>query len=310
VDAGGPAEDAGASDAGGLDAGADEDAGMDAGPDAGPVDAGPLTGESYFYVIDLLQLGAPDDEESTVVAGFDLDDRVSDRTDAESCRKEDWVGLPPESEEGVDNQLGPALISGEEEFQIQGNVDTAIQTGQLLILVNLLGVDDLEDDDRVVVEIMFGVLPEGTFVPTIVGERYAAGQTFDVDDRSLLEDMMAARVWVPGSIEGGRLTAGPGELALTIPFADLSVTLEILDMRLRMDVAESGIDNLVIGGSLDVERTLAALLALGTFDEGLTRLVLESQADLNRGEDGQCTAVSIGMEGAGVPAVRGAVRTL
>src|SRR5690349_11360452 len=91
-----------AMDAGSVDAGAGgTDAGLDAGTDAGPPDAGIRMrppgppGETRFYVLNLIDLGAPEEGgDPTVVPGFDLDGRVSDRSDLETCRHADSTSPP------------------------------------------------------------------------------------------------------------------------------------------------------------------------------------------------------------------------
>lgn len=278
---------------------------VDAGPDV--FDAGPLTGDSYLFIVDMLDLGVPDAVDETIVPGFDLDDRVSDRSDAETCNTEDFTSPPPDDEEGVDNVLGPVLAEGEDEFMIRAALDNNVASGLILLMLEVRGVDDLTTDDRVEVDVLFGLLPTGTTMPMLEGDGgFVPGQTFDVDSRSLLDDRMSARVSLPGVIVDGRVMAGPGGLNLTVPFGAETITLQLNRVEARFDIAADAITNGVIGGSLDVEDTAAELGGIGGFDEDLVRLVLRGAADLDR-EGAFCTAASIGLVFEGVETVKGEI---
>ena len=278
---------------------------VDVGPDT--FDAGPLTGDSYLFVVDVLDLGVPDPLDDTIVPGFDLDDRVSERSDATTCNKEDFTSPPPDSEEGVDNVLGPALAEGESEFMIRAALDNNVATGRILLMLEVRGVDDLVDDDRVVVDVLFGQLPAGVLAPVLEGDgSYVPGQTFDIDSRSLLADRMTARVSLPGVIVGGRVMAGPGGLNLTVPFDDDTIELQLDRVEARFDITEDTISNGVMGGSLDVDDTAAELGGVGGFDEDLVRFVLRGAADLDR-VGSFCTAASIALVFEGVDTVKGEV---
>lgn len=288
----------------GLDTGFD--AAVDAGFDAA-VDAGPLTGDDYFYVFDVLDIGAAaPGGDPTIVPGFDLDGVVSDGTEIETCRTPDFTSPPPDSEMGVDNSLGPLLAREESTFNIRANLRGSVQTGALLVLLRLRGVDDLVDDDRVEVDVLFGLLPEGTAAPALAGARFEPGQTFDIDGRSL-DAEMNPRVTLPGRIVDGRLRAGPGNLGLSIPFGAELVELQLDRVELRADVATTSLSRGVIGGALDVEETALALEPISDFDIALIRLVLNGAADLDR-VGSACTSVSVGLVFEGVDAIEGVVR--
>lgn len=286
-----------------------EDGAADAMMDA-EVDAGPLTGDSYLFVADILDVGAPiPGGDPDIVPGFDIDGRVSDATDREGCRKPDVTSPAPDGIEGVDNELGPVLAETEAMFGIRANLAEALRTGQLLVLFDVRGVDDFENDDRVEVDTLFGVLPAGVALPMRDGgSRYLPGQTFDIDTRSLMADGMTAAVTLPGRIVDGRLQAGPGEVSLVIPFMDMVISLDIQDVQLRFDVSAERISTGVLGGGLDVDATVTSLAGAG-FDDSLTRLVLNGAADLRPDSRFICQSVSIGLVFHGVPAVRGVTVT-
>ena len=190
---------------------------------------------------------------------------------------------------------------------IRAALDNNVASGLILLMLEVRGVDDFTNDDRVEVDVLFGVLPSGVTMPMLEGDGgFVPGQTFDVDSRSLLDDRMTARVSLPGMIIDGRVHAGPGGLNLTVPFGADTITLQLNRVEARFDITEDTLSNGVIGGSLDVEDTAAELGGVGGFDEDLVRLVLRGAADLDR-EGAFCTAASIGLVFEGVDTVRGEI---
>ncbi len=308
-----PDEDAGQLDAAAVDApsGDDvlaDDAGTDGGTDAG-TDAGPLTGETYVYVLDFMDVAAAEEGgDPAIVPGFDLDDRVSAADDLETCRREDFTSPAPDNEPGVDNRLGPTLASQEEMLHVRSNLIGNVRLGNVLVLLEVRGVDDFVNDDRVEVDVLFGLLPEGVEMPMLMADfRYVPGQTFDLDPRSFLDDGTTIRVSLAGRIVDGRLDAGPGSLTLTVPFEMDTVELDLKRVRSRFDISETGLARGVIGGSLDVEETAMRLAEVTEFDAATLEIILNGSADLDR-IDGRCRSVSIGLVFDGTTAVKGLVR--
>jgi hypothetical protein len=308
--------DAGAMDAPSVDAFVPMDGGTDAGlADAGRMRPDGAAGESRFYAVNVLDLGAPvPGGDETIVPGFDLDGMISDRSDPETCRHADRTSPPPDMEMGVDNELGPLLASQEMMFMVRANMRNSLAEGRLIVLLEVSDVHDWDNDPWVVVDVMFGLLPVGSLAPMLDAMgRVAPGQTFDVDVRSLEADMVTPAIRLDGAeIIGGRLRTGVGDFGIGIPYdMDTNIMLDIKRARLRADVTETRMTRGVIGGALQVEPTVAAIVAADPkrFDEGLIRLVLESAADLDRDAAGECTSVSIGMVFDAVEAVRGVVRS-
>lgn len=303
VDAG-EVDGGGGDDAGGVvDAGVDASEPSDGGTDAGPTDAGPLTGDTYLYVIDVLDLGAEDPE--GIAPGFDLDGST-----ARVCNQADYTSPAPASTPGIDNSLGPVLAAGEEQFRVREALALNVSSGRLLVLARLRGVDDFENDPRVEVDVLFGVLPAGVAMPTSSGGRFDAGQTFDVDARSLDVDGMTALSQLPGAIVDGRLTAGPGMLPLTVPFGTELVTLELGRVQMAFDVSESGLSNGVVGGALDVADTIVALSDVEGLDPGQVEFALEVFADLDPATaNRECQSISVALVFDGTTAVEGEVVT-
>ena len=91
-----------------------------------------------------------------VVPGFNLDSRVSERGDEETCGHPDLED--PEGRSGIDNQFATlfrllsVIVEDTPQIAIQG----AINEGRVLMMIELLGVDSFVDDDDVTLRIFRG----------------------------------------------------------------------------------------------------------------------------------------------------------
>lgn len=280
--------------------GCDADAGPSEDPppteDAALPDGRYFEGAGYMlpgsHVNVVKRIGVTTMIEPGVTKGFDLDGRTSDYTDEESCRHGDFVD--PDGREGIDNQLAAIwsdlypLVGEAVEALLQG----AINEGRVLVMMELVGVDDLVDDDDVTFNVYRGLLdPEiGTF------GFIAPSQTFyyDYDSPISTASNMA--------IVGGELVAGPVQLQLPINILDLDIIANIYGGFVRMQIAGDGTFTGYIGGAFSLDEILSALLQTGAAAE--TRLVapiFENNADMGY-EDGVCTLISVGFEFEGTTA--------
>ena len=115
--------------------------------------------------------------EPGVALGFDLDSKVSEEGEVESCGHGDL--LDPEGNAGIDNQLAKIwsdlqpLVGTQVDALLQG----AINEGRVLLMFELEGMDDLKNDDSVTLNVFRGLLdPDvGTF------GYIAPDQSFDYD---------------------------------------------------------------------------------------------------------------------------------
>jgi hypothetical protein len=276
-------------------------------PDPDPTPASCDTGATYTFVLDMMDLGHPvAGGDPTIVPGFDLDGRVSDGTDAASCRQVDYVS--PHGDPGIDNQLGPAMVEVPD-VDVTGDLERAVQRGRLILLARISHVDDLVNDDCVDFDVLFGRMPEGMTAPaTGVDDRFMPGQTFDVSERTLLPDgeprfHMGGATIVNGRVDGTSADAVPFQIPT--PGGDMT-ELSLLRPRIAADVSESGIENGVLGGRLDVEDTIGALSPVAP--PVLVDALLRGLADLEPDERGICQSVSAAAVFAGVPAVEGVTR--
>lgn len=282
------------------------DAPMDAGPVDAPVDApdsGP--GETALFVVNKLRTPTAVGGE---VIGFNVDGLVSDAADADGCNKMDYTSPAPDSETGVDNQLGPLLTSFETQLGLNAAAATAFENGTLLLLIEVTDIDDYENDAYVGVNVLFGRLPPGIYAPELdSGGFIAGGQTFDIDATSYESDMMTPHVRFMGSIVDGRLHTDTTGFTLALPYNSYVIMLAIKLAELRFNIAPEGLETGIIGGALDVEDLITAVS--GVIDStyiSLLRLLLGNAADL-KVLSGACDNISVGMTFTATTAVLGDV---
>jgi hypothetical protein len=253
-------------------------------PDIGAPDVTAVKKTTYLVVLD--KLGFSREDPVGIAPGFNLDDQISEEGDEDTCGIPDYTS--PEGEEGIDNQLAfiePALGAvglGAAEDLIQ----STIQEGGILIMMQIDGVDDLVNDPEVQLTIRTGL-----GVPLLGTDGLLlSGQTFHLHPES--PDSLAQI----GTIEDGILNAGPFVAILPIRVfgVDYAVTFERTRIRARW-TEDGGLEDGMMGGSIPV----ADLLAVGeraAIDDGsvLTglKLVLNGTADMDKNEEGKCMSIS------------------
>ena len=115
------------------------------------------TGDSYFYVVNLLDIAKEMDGGS---AGYNLDGRVSDVTDDEGCNQDDFTS--PEGVEGVDNAMAVLLpILSSVAGDISETIQESVNDGSILVLVELRSVNDFTNDACVGMSLYVGEVPGG-----------------------------------------------------------------------------------------------------------------------------------------------------
>ena len=226
-----------------------------------------------------------------VAMGFDLDARVSEPGDAETCNHGDL--LDPSGVMGVDNQLArmwPALepLVG---TAVEGLIQGAIDEGRMLMMLELSGVDDLQNDEDVTFSLFSGLLD-----PDVGVEGLIPDQTFYYDYGRPSSSVEGVQ------IVAGELLAGPVRLQIPLNILDARFNLDILDGWVRITIDEDGSFDGILGGAFNVDDVLGQLLDTGAAAE--TRLVspiFEANADMGL-EDGRCTLFSTAFEFEGTTA--------
>jgi hypothetical protein len=223
--------------------------------------------------------------EDGVAVGFDVDGVVSEDGDDESCGHADFVS--PDGTKGIDNQL--ALITPLFDTvgigAVEGFVQAAVEQGGLLIMWEVKGVDDTQNDDEVLVRLRFG-----TGKPLLGTDGLLlSGQTFHINPDSPERE-------VKGSIVDGQLRTEVFEAVLPIVVFEVAYELIIYEARMTADVSyDGGLVNGILGGRVTIENLLTiaerAELEAGGIYEAVTFL-LDGMADMSPNEDGECQDLS------------------
>jgi hypothetical protein len=228
---------------------------------------------------------------ANAVEGLDVDGVISDGSDDESCNKVDFTS--PDGITGVDNQIA-TLLPLVEEMVGTGNIDAlleaAITNGQLLILMAVRGMDDAANDECV--DVAFGA---GTGTPYLdTGGKYVSNQTFAWN---LGQNPVS--VLYRGRIDGGVLTAGPGDVTIPVQILDAKFNLTLHSTHVRMKLTRDPLTKGMtleglVGGGVEVEKLGAAIKTLNIQQsvKGAVVPLIASKADLGRDAEGNCQQIS------------------
>ncbi len=254
-----------------------------------------------------------DGPQRSQAAGFNVDDldsgNGSDAVDA-NCEEfnQDFVSLTDSSHLGVDNAL-QGLVGTIEGLldaadcpgmMTAGCLDATLQRqileGDLILLVEVSGVNDFTYDSSVTVQMHLGAVPAMGMPMAGPSGGLAAGQSF--------ESTMALGSPVIGDIFAGRLRVATPLLPLTIMAGDFNLTLMVTNAQVRFNITEGAMTNGSIGGVVTVDAIVEAASAIMPGIEDTVRSVVESVADVTPSADpAVCDAVSLGLTFSGVDAV-------
>ena len=224
--------------------------------------------------------------EDGIAPGFDVDGVITEKGDEESCGHGDFTS--PDGEEGIDNQL--AMITPLLDLvglgAVHGLIQSSIEQGGLLLVLELDGLDDVTSDDEVGVTMRFGA---GSPLLGTDGQ-LLSGQTYQVHVNS--PDLSAPN----GRVEDGTLTAGPFEVRIPIVVFDIEYELTVRNALIRADLTyDGGMVNGMLGGMVPMSdlwaiAEVADQEAGGIFDS--VKLVLGNMPDHAPDENGDCTELS------------------
>lgn len=227
-----------------------------------------------------------------VVWGLDIDGVNSASSDPNGCYKEDLVD--PNGNTGIDNAFSaliPALDSTEA-VALESLVQQSINNGNLLLMVEIEGVQDWENDDCVNVSIWRG---KGT---PLIG----------TDGNLMLQQSFFKDPTMPNShIEGmqiidGVLVATPLDVELPVQVLDEDLNFKMSNGGIHIELTEDGHMSGFFTGALPIQ-TLTDITTLP--DVNLPEFVQDlvaSAADLYPTEDGTCSAISVAFEYTAIPA--------
>lgn len=250
-------------------------------PDPYFTNGGQLVEDAHSNVVRRFEFLGVD--EPGVALGFDLDGRVSDGDDRETCGKKDFTD--PEGRTGIDNQMARiwSIIEPLIGTQVQALLHGAINEGRFLLLIELVGADDMKDATGVDLNIFRGTLSPQVGTTGLL----APDQTvyFDTEfPSSTVKDV---------SIVDGMVEAGPVEFQLPIDILEANFIMRVFDGRLRFTINDDGTFEGIIGGVVNVRDVLDEVLATDAYEEAaLVAPIFEANADLAP-VDGKCTNFSM-----------------
>ncbi len=286
--------------------------GGDDGGKTGDDDSGmpPAGGATYTYVVSQLDLGTINSATTPKTApGFNLD---ASETNACGDGIEDFQSGAPDNVTGVDNQLigvAAGISQASAELDIAQLLQEGVTDGNILLLFEVSGVDDLTTDESVSFKVFLAEVPgsgegDAAIAPMSAGGALTANQTFDYTTAPIVTG-------VTGSIAGGRLKVAVSNLPLSVPALGQSLDLAIKSAEARFDITATTLSNGVIGGKLAVSDVLTQVekfsdsLPGGEGTLGLVETVLNGAADLDKSGDA-CTSISAAIKFSGVKATKGA----
>jgi hypothetical protein len=224
--------------------------------------------------------------------GFDLDGEDTADGAADGCGIPDLAG--PDGQDGVDNAFAYLLPALEltEAAAVEGLIQSTIDSGELLLSIELGEVDDPRED--ACVDLAVG---RAVGVPMIGTDgRLLSGQTFDPADLPSFE--------VPEVALAGGVFEAPIEMALPISIFGIDLVFAMKDGRIRGELHEDGTMTGVFAGGVEIAYLLQ-IAAEENVDPGLHDIMaglLGAWADLAPADDGECTQVSITFAFEAVPA--------
>jgi hypothetical protein len=246
----------------------------------------PASPETYAVVMSTLDFGRRAEDGTTW--GFDLDNHVSDADDDEGCGHADLVDA--DGNEGIDSSfsgLVPAL-EATEAGAVSGLIQDSIDNGELLLLVEVSGVDDLTQDECVDVRVI-----RGTGTPMIGTDgRVLDGQTFAPDPAAAVAEIPCVPL-VDGSVR-----AGPFALTLDLQVLDVALSFNVQNAFIRLDLAEDGSTGWGYFGGAVPNSDILVIVDEGDLADiaDLVRGLVTAAADMAPNGSGSCDALSIVFE--------------
>lgn len=226
--------------------------------------------------------------EEGVSHGFDLDDAVTVGGDATGCGVADYVS--PDGTAGVDNAMAGLLpfLESTEAAALEPLIQQKINEGEVLLILEVAGLDDAENDDCVEVGFL-----RGMGIPQLGSDGLLlADQTYELDS-SVGEPVRAK-----GAIRDGVLEVQDLGFLLPIVVFDFDIVLDLHSVALEVTFDDDGGGEVILGAGFAWEPLLEELLTT-PIDQVLVDalpLLLGGLADLNPNELGVCQELSVVME--------------
>ena len=228
-------------------------------------------------------------------AGFDLDGIDTASGGSDGCGIGDLVHAVTFAP-GIDNSFGSSLLPALESIggqAIEDLVQNSILDGELLLMLEMTGLDDPMNDDCVGLSVSRGVGP-----PMIGGDgRILPDQTYSRDPNQPTSAVECA------VLTDGVLRADPFSLRLPLRIFDEFIDITLLAGAMEMELGEDSVSG-QFGGGVDIQEikdNVDSLDGIGDQIPALIGPLLDLNADLAPTALGTCTqlSVAIAFEGVG-----------
>jgi hypothetical protein len=228
--------------------------------------------------------------EEGISAGYDLDGDVTDDGDSRGCGIGDYTD--PEGNEGIDNafaRLIPAM-EATEAVAVEGLIQDAIDSGELLLMFELRDLDDRQSDGCVGL-----TLQEGAGEPLLGTDgAILPDQTFSRDTESFTASVEGV------AMSEGRMDAGPLDLSLPATVLGVDIVFNIHSAWVRIEPQEDGSFTGFIGGGTPIDYIIQ-IAQKENVDETLASL-LESLLTISADLGDECDQISLTIEFEAAPA--------
>ncbi len=218
--------------------------------------------------------------------GFDLDGRVSAATDAGGCFKPDLTS--PDGRQGVDSAFSGLvpILEQTEGAAVEGLIQQSINSGSLLISVEIDDLDDFQNDSCTRARIGRAKGP-----PMLATDGFVeSGQTYERDDayaQAVLEQV---------AVVDGEIEAGPFAWTLEVQVLDTLVNLSLSNAWLHYQINEDGTGWGYLGGGLDIAYLIDFMSNIQSDVDDVLVGAVQATADLTPDDAGACTELSAVLE--------------
>jgi len=232
--------------------------------------------------------------EEGVSNGVNLDGMDSSTGGASGCGVGDYQD-EESGQGGVDNAFGAFLpiLEMTEGAALEVYIQDLINSGEILVMIEMEDVDDPDEDGCVNVNLM-----RTAGAPTLGTDGLIAShQTFQLDPKQPTSRVESA------TIENSRLTATPMEFSMPFQIFDIHHTFTLQESTLRFDQGRHEKHRGILTGGVDITEIISLVEDRTDIDIGpLIISFVEGQADLWPDETGTCQGISIVFEFNATPA--------
>ena len=224
--------------------------------------------------------------------GFNLDDKVSDTGEEESCGHGDLES--PDGMMGIDNQLAKiwTLIEPVAGSIAQDLLQGAINEGRVLLTLELVNVENIRNDSDVSLRIFTALGDPEIGTMGLI----SPNQTFSIDTGADFVEVEGV------SIQDGRVQVGPVDFSMPLDILELQTTLNIQKGSFDFIIEEDGTFHGYMGGAISVSEFLTDIKNTDAAEEAaVVEALFINNADMGY-DSGDCDLFSLAFSFSGTNA--------